>query len=119
MKPFIKWAGGKRQILAEINRYLPNDTKNRVYIEPFVGAGALFLELQPKKAVINDFNTELMLCYQVIKDNVEELITSLLVHREQHCKDHYYLVRSWDRDKNYNAYSSVEKAARLIYRLRV
>ena len=115
MRPFVKWAGGKRQLLAEIQKRLPGDIERRVYFEPFVGAGALFLELQPKTAVINDFNTELMLCYGAIKDHVEELIAALLNHRQQNSKDHYYEVRARDRDNGYHATGDIEKAARLIY----
>ena len=65
-KPFLKWAGGKRQILDELKKYIPNEYN--IYYEPFVGAGALLFELSPKKAVINDSNKELMNVYNVLCD---------------------------------------------------
>jgi DNA adenine methylase len=67
IKPYLKWAGGKRQLLSEIKKYLPKDIHTYTYYEPFIGAGAVFFELQPKKAIINDFNTQLILTYTVIK----------------------------------------------------
>ena len=56
-QPFLKWAGGKRQLLPEIRKRIP--ARFHTYFEPFVGAGAVFFDLQPKKAVINDINFEL------------------------------------------------------------
>ena len=52
--PFLKWVGGKRQLIPEIRKMLPKGVANRPYYEPFIGGGALFFELQPKQAVIND-----------------------------------------------------------------
>ena len=57
-KPFVKWAGGKRQIIDKLKQYVPD--KFNTYYEPFIGGGALLFELSPKKAVINDCNKELM-----------------------------------------------------------
>ncbi|MDR0313954.1 MAG: DNA adenine methylase [Treponema sp.] len=113
--PFVKWAGGKRQLLPEIRKLLPPDLSSRIYFEPFVGAGALLFDLEPHKAVINDSNKELMLAYRAIRDNVEELIAALKVHRELYSKEYYYEVRSQDREKNYDLKPDVEKAARLIF----
>ncbi|HGQ1571310.1 TPA: DNA adenine methylase, partial [Streptococcus pneumoniae] len=62
LQPFTKWTGGKRQLLPVIRELIPK-TYNR-YFEPFVGGGALFFDLAPKDAVINDFNAELINCYQ-------------------------------------------------------
>jgi len=80
-KPFVKWAGGKSQLLTEINNALPASIKKTefTYIEPFIGGGAvLFWILQKypniKKAVINDINSDLINAYKTIKDNVEGLI---------------------------------------------
>ena len=85
-KPFIKWAGGKGQLLEQLDAYLPEDfgdRRNVTYIEPFVGGGAmLFYMLQRypniQHAVINDVNPDLTTCYQTVKDTPEELIASLL-----------------------------------------
>ena len=85
-KPFIKWAGGKGQLLEQLNAYLPDvfgDRRNITYIEPFVGGGAmLFYMLQRypniRHAVINDVNSDLTTCYRTVRDTPEELITSLM-----------------------------------------
>ena len=80
----------------------------------------LFLfELQPTTAIINDFNTELINCYQVIKNNPKELIALLSEHRDNNSKDYYLEVRSWDRDSTYANLSDVDRAARIMYMLRV
>ena len=73
--PVVKWVGGKRQLLPEIKKYSPK--KFNTYFEPFVGGGAVLFELQPKQAVINDINKELINLYSVIQNNVEELIGKL------------------------------------------
>ena len=86
-KPFIKWVGGKSQLIEQLEALLPSDLKKReniTYIEPFVGGGAmLFYLLQTypniKSAVINDINADLTLCYQTVRDNPTELIRSLNV----------------------------------------
>ncbi|WP_322744841.1 DNA adenine methylase [[Phormidium] sp. LEGE 05292] len=113
VRPFLKWAGGKRQLLPEIKKYLPKIRSNNVYYEPFLGAGALLFELQPTKAVINDSNTGLISCYTVIKDWVEELILDLKKHKND--PTYYYEIRDWDRSDDYQNISLVEKASRIIY----
>ena len=72
--PFLKWAGGKRQLMPEIREMLPDGVTTHPYYEPFIGGGALFFELLPKRAVINDYNEELINVYTVIRDNPSELI---------------------------------------------
>lgn len=115
-KPYLKWAGGKRQLLQSIRYFLPSDIDKYVYYEPFVGAGALLLELQPKTAVINDFNSQLILTYNTIKNNVEELIKILHKHQKHNCKEYYYAIRSQDRNsQNFEKMSDTEQAARLIF----
>lgn len=96
LKPFTKWVGGKRQLLPEISKLIPN--KFNCYFEPFVGGGALLFELSPKKAVINDNNSELILAYKVIKDDVESLILELNKHKANNSKEYYLDLRSADRD---------------------
>ena len=118
LKPFVKWAGGKRQLLPEIRKYLPQDISNRCYFEPFAGAGALLFDLKPNKGVINDLNSELILTYRVIKAHVGELIEALKIHQKQHNKEYYYEVRALDRpsiDRSRVHFSDIAKAARLIY----
>jgi len=116
IKPYLKWAGGKRQLLTEIRKYLPKNINNYVYYEPFIGAGAVFFELQPKKAVISDFNEQLILTYNVIKDNVEALILLLKKYQKKNNEEYFYEIRNIDRDEvKFNSLTNVEKAARLIF----
>jgi DNA adenine methylase len=116
VKPFLKWAGGKRQLLSEIKKYIPEGINNYTYYEPFIGAGAVLFDLQPKKAIINDFNTQLILTYTVVKENVEELITLLKNHKNMNDEEYYYEIRNLDRDViKFNKLTNVEKAARLIF----
>jgi len=118
LKPFLKWAGGKRQLLPELMKYKPSsfsESKNRYY-EPFVGAGAFLFKLQPKNAVINDKNKELINCYKIIRDSVDELIEELRYHQLKNSQEYYYQIRTLDRDaKKYEDLPPVEKAARIIY----
>lgn len=117
LQPFTKWTGGKRQLLPVIRELMPKNY-NR-YFEPFVGGGALFFDLAPKDAVINDFNAELINCYQQIKDNPQELIEILKVHQEYNSKEYYLDLRSADRDERIDMMSEVQRAARILYMLRV
>ena len=111
--PFLKWVGGKRQLIPEIKKLLPEGIRNRLYIEPFVGAGALFFELQPKHAIINDFNIELINVYEVIRDHPEELITALKEHKNT--SEYFYNIRAIDRQPLFNHMTVIEKASRTIY----
>ena len=77
--PVLKWVGGKRQLLGTLTKLVPK--KIGVYCEPFVGGGALLFSLQPSCAFINDINSDLMLVYSVIRDDVEELIFELQKYR--------------------------------------
>ncbi|MGT2896333.1 DNA adenine methylase [Streptococcus entericus] len=117
LQPFTKWTGGKRQLLPELKKKLPR-SYNR-YFEPFVGGGALFFELAPKVAVINDFNAELVNCYEQVKKNPKQLIDLLEVHQENNSKEYYLDIRSLDRQDNFDELSAVERAARIMYMLRV
>ena len=97
-KPFIKWVGGKGQLIEQLEAKLPADFdnwKNATYIEPFVGGGAmLFYMLQQhpniRRAVINDINSDLITCYRVVRDNVEELIPAL-----QDIQAEYYALQDY------------------------
>ena len=117
LKPVTKWVGGKRQLLPQLLKYLPNDFTN--YYEPFIGGGALLFEIAPKIAVINDNNEELINMYNVIKNAPNELIEALKVHQLNNSKEYYLNVRSWDRDGTIAQLTSVDRAARLMYMLRV
>ena len=117
LQPFTKWTGGKRQLLGELRSYMP-ETYGR-YFEPFVGGGALFFDLAPEQAVINDFNEELINAYRQIKNNPAELINLLIKHKENNSKDYYLELRSADRDGRISRMTGVERAARILYMLRV
>ncbi len=109
--PFLKWVGGKRQLMTEIEPLLP--TRISTYYEPFVGGGAVFLHTQPKKAVINDYNSELINVYETIRDNVDALITHLATH--ENSSEYFYQIRGLDRQEGFNELSKVERASRVIY----
>ena len=115
-KPFVKWAGGKRQIMPEIKKYVPENYDT--FYEPFVGGGAVFFELAPRKAVINDYNSELMNVFECIKDEdkFDKMCTELNHHEANHSEEYYYQVRNIDRDvRKYNKLADYKKAARTIY----
>lgn len=115
-KPFVKWAGGKRQVMNEIKKYIPENYNT--YYEPFVGGGAVFFELAPKKAVLNDYNKELMNVFECIKDEIkfEKMCNELNHHEANHSEEYYYDIRNVDRDKNkFNRIADYKRAARTIY----
>jgi len=113
-KPFVKWVGGKRQLLKQfrlMNLYPPekfDSTKGR-YFEPFVGGGAVFFDLLPEKAFLSDLNLELVTTYNVIKDDVEKLIKLLKKH--DHNKEYFLNVRA----KKVEKLSPLQVASRFIY----
>lgn len=110
--PVVKWVGGKRQLLDEIAPRLPK--RITTYCEPFLGGGAVLFSLQPKNAIVNDLNADLMLVYEVIRDDVESLIAALEQH--ENTAEYFYHIRDLDRDKEaYSKLSSVERASRTIY----
>jgi DNA adenine methylase len=116
IKPYLKWAGGKRQLLADIKKYLPKGINNYTYYEPFIGAGAVFFDLQPKKALINDFNEQLIITYNVVKENVDDLIVLLKKYQKKNDEEYFYEIRNMDRDLvKFNNLTNIEKAARLIF----
>lgn len=111
VQPFVKWAGGKRQLLPELLKRIPQYT---TYYEPFLGGGALLFSLQPRKAVVNDFNKDLVNTYLTIRDNVDSLIEELQSYRNN--LDFYYQIRELDRNPSFfEKLSDIKKAARLIY----
>ncbi|MFB2769865.1 DNA adenine methylase [Pelatocladus sp. BLCC-F211] len=114
VKPFLKWAGGKRQLVPLIiENYLPKNYNYKTYYEPFIGGGALLFTLQPKKAVINDSNAELINCYKVIRDSVDELIDNLTFHKNN--EEYYYAIRDWDREESFQEKTPVQRASRIIF----
>jgi DNA adenine methylase len=93
IKPFVKWAGGKRQLLSQIQKFIPK--KISTYYEPFVGGGAVLFDLQPNDFVICDVNTEIINVYEVIKSDVDSLIAELKVYKNE--QKYYYNIREMDR----------------------
>lgn len=113
-KPFVKWVGGKRQLLKqfkEMNLYPPEgfNPKTNQYFEPFVGGGAVFFDLMPKHARLSDINRELIITYKVIRDDVESLISHLKQHRVD--KEYFLQTRSLD----INQLTDLEIASRFIF----
>ncbi len=110
--PVLKWVGGKRQLLDTLTPLLPKRVST--YCEPFVGGGAMLFNMQPNTAYINDINSDLILVYNVIKNEVESLISALTEYKNE--ADFFYSVRDWDRDKRkYESLTDIERAARIIY----
>ena len=115
-KPFAKWVGGKRQLVQQfkdMNLYPPYgfDPKTATYFEPFVGGGAMFFDLLPKKAFLSDMNAELVITYNVIKADVEALIKKLKVHKAKNSKEYFLKIR----EQNIEKLSDTAIAARFIY----
>ncbi len=106
-RPFLKWAGGKSQLIEQYRPYFPVGFKT--YYEPFLGGGAIFFHLRPERAILTDINPELVNVYCCIRDQVEQVIAFLQEHQIQHCDRHYYQVRSRVVE------SQAERAARFIY----
>ena len=111
-KPFIKWVGGKRQLMDEIKANLPK--KFGRYFEPFIGGGAVLFELGLENAVINDYNAELVNVYKTIKSNPMDLIDDLKKH--ENTEDYYYAIRGLDRDAQaFASLTNAQRASRFIY----
>jgi len=115
-KPFVKWVGGKRQLLKQFKKlelYPPGgfDPLKNTYFEPFVGGGAVFLDLLLRKAVLSDMNLELVIAYNVIKKDLSKLIKKLKEHQRKNSKEYFLKIRA----QNLNRLSDVSIAARFIY----
>ena len=113
--PFLKWAGGKSQLLAQFEELYPAAGSVKRYIEPFVGAGAVFFDvrnrLQPRHVFLSDNNAELVNVWQCLQTDVEAVITELAKHRARHGHDYYYFVRALEA----TSLPLAARAARLIY----
>lgn len=115
MKPFIKWVGGKRQLLDDIDKLLPK--KYNCYYEAFLGGGALLFHLKPKKAICGDVNRDLINTYNCFADDelYKSMILSLDKHQKNHSLEYYNYIRSLDRSPLYDLLSASDKASRFIY----
>lgn len=113
-KPFVKWVGGKRQLLPDLEARLPE--KLDVYFEPFLGGGALFFHIAHKVGVadLSDINEELILAFNAAQNNVSGLIEELSKHKNT--PEHFSQIRDADRDNEYKwSWTPIQKAARFIY----
>ena len=118
-KPFVKWTGGKRQIMSELKKYM---TENfNYYYESFVGGYAVFfwiIYFLRKKAYLNDYNKEIINVYNCLKDETkfEKICNELDHHKTNHSEENYYLVRGLDKDKwSFSRLSDYKITARTIY----
>jgi len=106
-KPFLKWAGGKTQLLKNLRKLYPKKFSN--YFEPFLGGGAVFFDIEPKNYLISDSNPELINVYKVIAKNPAKLISELSLMK--HDEDFFYKLRSL----KYEDLDKISAAARMIY----
>lgn len=129
VKPFVKWAGGKSKLIPQLTKYYPLELKNGIierYIEPFIGGGAILIDIvqkyEVKEAYAFDINMDLINCYNVIKNNVEELILELSNKEKQFIsldsndrKQYFYDIRteynSYKPDENIN----IKRASEFIF----
>jgi DNA adenine methylase len=113
VRPFLKWAGGKTQLLPQLARFYPPRGSVDRYIEPFLGSGAVFFHVkamvEPRRALLWDNNRDLIDAFKAVQDDVDQVIKMLSQHREQHSKDFFLAMRSQ------TPRSLAAKAARLIY----
>ena len=90
-RPFVKWVGGKRSILPELIARMPE--QYGTYHEPLLGGGALFFAVQPKSATLSDINFHLIVAFQAVRDDVDEVIRYLEIHEDRHNKEYYERAR--------------------------
>lgn len=105
--PFVKWVGGKRALLPQLERLLPRRFER--YYEPFVGGGAMFFHLRPETAILADENAELMNAYRVVRDQLDALVAHLRGHENDEA--YYYQLRATAPE----ALDPIARASRLIY----
>ena len=119
--PFLKWMGGKSQVLHIFKDYFPDFYNVKGYIEPFIGGGSVYFyimenykgALEGKPILISDINKELINCYKVVRDNVDDVIPLLEKHQKLNCEEYYYRVREiYPPGDDMNV---IEKAAAFIY----
>ena len=107
IKPVLKWAGGKTQLLPHLRKLLPEYSGR--YYEPFIGGGALFFDLEPTSFTISDINPELINFYKVIRDFPEEVMNG--VDKLKNNKDEYYRIRA----EKFEELKPIDAAVRMLY----
>ncbi len=129
VKPFVKWAGGKNSLIPQITKYYPFELKNGFierYIEPFVGGGAVLIDIlqkyEIKEAYAFDINIDLINCYNVIKNNVEELINELdkkeknfIALNDEERQNYFYDIRAEYNSYKLNDKLDVKRASEFIF----
>ena len=117
MKPFIKWAGGKYRLADKLIPLIPSSFKpsKNTYIEPMVGSGGFFFKYAPKQSYLSDINQNLIITYNIIKNDVNTLISSLKEHQELHNKEYFYDQRKKFNELITNSGSDIDIASLFIY----
>lgn len=112
VQPFVKWAGGKSQLLGELSKYFPN--KFNRYFEPFLGGGAVYFYLRPESAILSDANFELINAYKTVANKVSQLTKELETNyqNKELTEEFYYHVRD---EIDADSLTDVERAARFIF----
>lgn len=109
--PFLRWAGGKRQLRKTLLTFLPEDIDQRTYREPFLGGGSLFFAIRPKVAALSDANEPLIRCYEFVRDEPALVARYLQSHAVSDGENHYYRMRDTYNRSEFSA----AQAARFIY----
>ncbi|MBS9783804.1 DNA adenine methylase [Candidatus Gracilibacteria bacterium] len=111
-KPFVKWVGGKRQLIKQFEKLFPEEFNN--YFEPFLGGGAVFFNLQKKQSFLSDINEELINLYQIIQTKPQKLIEFL--EEQKISKERFLEIRAWDREEKWTKkYDKIQRAGRFMY----
>ncbi len=108
VRPFLKWAGGKRWFANRFKSLLKAHGQN--YVEPFLGSGAVYFSVNPSNAIVSDINCELINTYIALRDNAAELVKILAQHQKRHSKEYYYHIRAIAKES-----SGLKRAANFIY----
>jgi DNA adenine methylase len=109
--PFLKWVGGKQRMVVHLQPHLPTDLDSRIYREPFLGGGSLFLRIKPRKSFLSDANEHLIRCFKYVRENPSLVARYLREHGRHHGKRYYYSVRRAYVSSPF----SVAQSARFIY----
>lgn len=107
IKPFLKWAGGKRWLTSA--GVLPDARRFKRYVEPFLGSAAVYFHLRPSAAILSDLNADLIHLFRTIRDDAVAFRAAMANHQRQHCTEHYYSVRSSTPTE------AIARAARFLY----
>ena len=113
IKPFLRWAGGKQNLIRFLIKFVPKNYNKHNYYEPFLGAGSMFFKITPNSAHLSDANIHLINCYKMIAKYPYEVYRLLILFLKNDSKEYYYKIRL-DFNRNINKSSSVQ-AAKFIY----